>query len=393
MVAAPEQIDHYIDLMFGDGTGWPAGVGTNGSSPEGNPTADALDQALAEASMDAEGPPPLLLPTLDIPAPLTVPGETADLPAPPAPLPPLDLGEEDQLAALARSFEGEAVDRRRHRPWRCRSDDGTGRRRHGRRGGRHLPRTASGGRPPGRRTSHGVVPATGQGPGRRWPGVTRGHERRPRRVPRHRSEHHPHPDQPEDGDRSRPHVGHGRGDGPAVRRPRHGGRGPDRGRRTARVDRPTPQRHGHRQRQRGPRGSHVQPHRRVRHGRPADDHRHQLHRGGGHQDAAQRLHQPGIQQRRRQRHGHGGLTRHRGQHRRTAVSTTSSRSPRRPPSSATSTSSSSRRSTSGPRTSTSNRRNTTSGSATASTACSTTCPPGPRPSPPRSPPASRSWPT
>ena len=45
--------------MFGDGTGWPAGVGTNASSPEiGNPTADALDQALAEASMGAEGPPP-----------------------------------------------------------------------------------------------------------------------------------------------------------------------------------------------------------------------------------------------------------------------------------------------------------------------------------------------
>ena len=109
VVAAPEQIDHYIDLMFGDGTGWPAGVGTNGSSPEGNPTADALDQALAEASMDAEGPPPLLLPTLDIPPPLSVPGETTELPAPPPPLPPLDLGEEDQLAALARSFEGDAV--------------------------------------------------------------------------------------------------------------------------------------------------------------------------------------------------------------------------------------------------------------------------------------------
>jgi type IV pilus assembly protein PilB len=109
VVAAPEQIDHYIDLMFGDGTGWPAGVGTSASSPEGNPTADALDQALAEASMDAEGPPPLLLPTLDIPAPLSVPVDTTDLPAPPAPLPPLDLSEEDQLAALARSFEGEPV--------------------------------------------------------------------------------------------------------------------------------------------------------------------------------------------------------------------------------------------------------------------------------------------
>ncbi len=108
VVAAPEQIDRYIELMFGDGSGWPSGVSTNGSSPEGSPTADALDQALAEASQGADAPPPLILPSLDVPAPLSIPAEMADLTAPPAPLPPLDLTEEDQLAALARSFEDEA---------------------------------------------------------------------------------------------------------------------------------------------------------------------------------------------------------------------------------------------------------------------------------------------
>ncbi|HEY4929050.1 MAG TPA: ATPase, T2SS/T4P/T4SS family [Acidimicrobiales bacterium] len=108
VVAAPEQIDRYIELMFGDGSGWPSGVSTNGSSPEGNPTADALDQALAEASQGADAPPPLILPSLDVPAPLSIPGEMTDLTAAPAPPPPLDLGEEDQLAALARSFEDEA---------------------------------------------------------------------------------------------------------------------------------------------------------------------------------------------------------------------------------------------------------------------------------------------
>ena len=109
VVAAPEQIDHYIELMFGDGTGWPPGVGSNGSAPEGNSTGDALDQALAEASLGADALPPLMLPTLDVPAPMTVPDEPTAPTLAPASLPPLDLGEEDQLAALARSFEEEAV--------------------------------------------------------------------------------------------------------------------------------------------------------------------------------------------------------------------------------------------------------------------------------------------
>ena len=115
----------------------------------------------------------------------------------------------------------------------------------------------------------------------------------------------------------------------------------------------------------------------------------QLHRRGGHPDADQRLHQPGVQQRRRQRHGHGGLARHRrrhpGQRRRRHPDDHRDRpdrpvrQPPHPP---------------GPERAGLGRphradRAPTCGSATASTACSTTSPPGRRPSPPPSPPASR----
>ena len=108
VVATPEQIAHYIELMFGDGTGWPAGVGANGSSSDGSPTADALDQALAEASHHAGTPPLPALPSLEIPAPGAVPGETVVRPPGPAAVPGIEQGSGDQLAALARSLQEDA---------------------------------------------------------------------------------------------------------------------------------------------------------------------------------------------------------------------------------------------------------------------------------------------
>ena len=177
-------------------------------------------------------------------------------------------------------------------------------------------------------------------------------------------------------------MGHGPGDGPRVRRPRHRGRRLRRGRYDPRVDRPTPQRPGHR-----------------------------------HSTTASRWWRPPIPP------TCSPWT----TCARSSAATSSSWSPPGPrsaptsskafnraatpptwpwrpslgidgpgrtrlddiqavtekrPSSATSTSSSSRRSTSGPRTSTSSPRRRTSASATASTACSMTCRPPPRPSPP-----------
>ena len=116
-----------------------------------------------------------------------------------------------------------------------------------------------------------------------------------------------------------------------------------RGRDHPRGHRPAPQRAGHRQRQRHPGGGRLEPHRRVRHGRPAHHHGPQLHRGGGHPVPDQRLHRSGVQQRRRRRrHGHGGVARDRGRAPTAAASTTSRPSPKRPRSSATSTCSSCR---------------------------------------------------
>ena len=248
----------------------------------------------------------------------------------PVPTPP----EPDELAVLARSLE----------------DDRRGAARTPSASGRTLrrptpptwwprpspPTTTCIPRPTDRSTrTRPAFPAAGQGAGRRRPGLARGHEPGARGAQPHRPEHRPHPDQPEAGHRSRPHVGHGRGDGPAVRRPRHRGRRSVGVRRDPRDDRPAPQHDGHRHGQRRARGGGVEPHRRVRHGRPADDPRPQLHRGRGDPHPDQRLHRPGLQQRRRRRHGHGGVARDRGRRARTAASTTSRPSPRRRPSSAT----------------------------------------------------------
>lgn len=108
VVADPEQIDRYIELMFGDGTGWPAPGGTTAGAADAGQPVDALDQALAEASQGADGPLLPNLPSLDVPMPRAVPG------APAGPTMPSMGGHgpmadgEDELAALARSMESDA---------------------------------------------------------------------------------------------------------------------------------------------------------------------------------------------------------------------------------------------------------------------------------------------
>jgi type IV pilus assembly protein PilB len=106
VVAAPEQIDAYIELMFGDGSGWPAATAAGGVTDSG-PTVDALDQALAEATQGAVGPQMPNLPTIEIPNPMGVLGEVAGPAAVPEAGRAPDLAADDELAALARSLEGE----------------------------------------------------------------------------------------------------------------------------------------------------------------------------------------------------------------------------------------------------------------------------------------------
>jgi len=105
VVAAPEQIDAYIELMFGDGTGWPT-TAVPGDGTDGGQTVDALDQAMAEVTQEAEGPQLPALPVLEIPTPMAVPGEVAGPTAVPVKGQVPDLGRDDELAALARSLEG-----------------------------------------------------------------------------------------------------------------------------------------------------------------------------------------------------------------------------------------------------------------------------------------------
>ena len=62
----------------------------------------------------------------------------------------------------------------------------------------------------------------------------------------------------------------------------------------ARSDRPPPQRARHRQRRRRAGGGGIEPDRRVRHGRPADHHRAELHHGRRHPVADQRVHRQGV---------------------------------------------------------------------------------------------------
>ncbi len=107
VVAAPEQIDRYIELMFGGGAPWPTAVGAGASSSETAPGSDALDQALAEVALAEVTP---ALPTLDVPMPMSVPGEETAPSVVPAAGPVLDEGGDDALAALARSLEGQAID-------------------------------------------------------------------------------------------------------------------------------------------------------------------------------------------------------------------------------------------------------------------------------------------
>ena len=113
VVAAPEQIDAYIELMFGDGV-WPVAPAAGGIPSEPVTGADALDQVLAEVALagEAQALPPL--PTLDGPAPMSVPTDgsapTAVPTAVPMPGPVLDVEGDDALAALARSLEGPGTD-------------------------------------------------------------------------------------------------------------------------------------------------------------------------------------------------------------------------------------------------------------------------------------------
>ena len=106
VVASADQIDRYIGLMFGDGTGWPAVTGAPGGTADPDPTVAALDQALAEATQDAVGPPLPSLPTLEIPTPMSVPGVIGDSGAAPAAGEIPELGEDAELSALAAALEG-----------------------------------------------------------------------------------------------------------------------------------------------------------------------------------------------------------------------------------------------------------------------------------------------
>ena len=110
VVASPEQIDAYIEMMFGDGTGLPNGAAANGSGAEADPTVVALDQALSDAAFGVDAPilPTLpTLPTLDLPAPMSVPAGPAGPGAVPPAGPVLDHESGGDLDALARSFGGE----------------------------------------------------------------------------------------------------------------------------------------------------------------------------------------------------------------------------------------------------------------------------------------------
>ena len=106
VVASPDQIDAYIGLMFGDGTGWPVPPSTPGGASDPDPTVTALDQALAEATQDAIGPQLPAMPPLEIPTPLAVPGMAADPVAVPMVGEGPAMGDDIELSALAAALEG-----------------------------------------------------------------------------------------------------------------------------------------------------------------------------------------------------------------------------------------------------------------------------------------------
>jgi type IV pilus assembly protein PilB len=95
VVAAPEQIDAYIELMFGGGKGSPARSGETEGVPDAPPTVDALDQALAEATEAGDALPALAPP--DAPF-ATLVADTSAVPA-----------WSDELAAGTRSFDATAI--------------------------------------------------------------------------------------------------------------------------------------------------------------------------------------------------------------------------------------------------------------------------------------------
>ena len=158
--------------------------------------------------------------------------------------------------------------------------------------------TRSSPRPPSgdRSSSAPPFPTAGQGPGRRGRVSLDDMEAVLEEHDRTGSEHRPDPHGAEAGQRSRPHVGHGPGDGSRVRRPRPRGVDFAEAGHHSRGDRPAPQRARHRQRGRRAGGGGVQSHRRVRHGRPAHHHRAELHHGRRHPVPDQRLHRTGLQQ-------------------------------------------------------------------------------------------------
>ena len=286
VAASPEQIDHYIEAAYHvGGPTAPVPTSLGDLAAEIATPDDVFDQALAGLEQLPRGHPATgpAAGSAPVDPRLRPPGTRPERTQRPA-------GRRRRPARPPRPHPGAGRRRRATRGPRRRG--ARRRRRPGRRGRGQLPRPEPGGRRGAGRRAPRRLPTTGQGPGRGGTGVGRGHEPRPRGAQPHRSEHRPHPDQPEAGDRGRPHVGHGPGDGAPVRRPRHRGRRPVGRRGHPRDDGPAPQRDRHRPRRRRARGGGGQPDRRVRHGRPAHDHRHQLHRRRRHPDPDRRLHQP-----------------------------------------------------------------------------------------------------
>ncbi len=103
VVAAPDQIDHYIEVMFGDAQGLSTGSAPPGglAADPGSPI-DAFDQVFADVAQAGLAP----LPTLEPPSPSAVPMADAAEDAGGSGRAPLAPGA-DELAALARALEGD----------------------------------------------------------------------------------------------------------------------------------------------------------------------------------------------------------------------------------------------------------------------------------------------
>ncbi|MGA2837999.1 MAG: ATPase, T2SS/T4P/T4SS family [Acidimicrobiales bacterium] len=103
VVAAPEQIDQYIELMFDEDAAWPTepSAGVGGGGPDA--TADAFDRALAEVTQTGAVPSLPLLERPDL-AQIPVPGALEQT-GPDEPAATI-LAPIDDLASLALSVEG-----------------------------------------------------------------------------------------------------------------------------------------------------------------------------------------------------------------------------------------------------------------------------------------------